>query len=407
MSRPSSKIAKVVVSGPLAPFAAPFEKRLAELGYTPLTCVNELRLMAHLSRWLDTNQLTVADLTEERIVGFLRERRAAGYTSGWSPRSVAPLVTMLAEREVLPAPSDPRPRSRMDVVVASFERYLINERGLLPSTATAYTRKVRRFLNGLGANRYIADLTSADVTAGVLREVVTMGSVRSGQSFVAVLRGFLRFCFLDGLTSVDLSAATLNVTGRRPSLLPRGVTGAEVRALVGSCDRRRSQGRRDYAVLLMLVRLGVRAGEVASLRLDDLDWKAGEIIVHGKGRRVDRLPLPVDVGEAIAGYLLRGRPASASRQVFLRTLAPVGPITSGAVSQIVRRACARAGIAPIGAHRLRHTLACNLVGAGAGLPEIAQLLRHRHVSSTAVYARVHQVDQLRALAQPWPGGEGQ
>jgi site-specific recombinase XerD len=405
MSRPSSKIAKVVVSGPLAPFAAPFEERLAELGYTPLTCVNELRLMAHLSRWLDTNRLAVGDLTKERIAEFLRERRAAGYTSGWSPRSLSPLVTTLEGLEALPAPPDPRPGSRIDVVVASFERYLIDERGLLPGTATAYTRRARRFLDGC-ADRDIAGLTPADVTAGVLREVATIGSVRSGQSFVAVLRGFLRFCFLDGLTPVDLSAATLNVTGRRPSLLPRGVTGAEVRALVASCDRRRSQGRRDYAVLLMLVRLGLRAGEVASLRLDDLDWQAGEVVVHGKGRRVDRLPLPVDVGDAIAGYLRRGRPVSASREVFLRTLAPVGPITSGAVSQIVRRACARAGTVPIGAHRLRHTLACDLVGAGAGLPEIAQLLRHRSLSSTAGYARV-QVDQLRTLAQPWPGGEGQ
>jgi integrase/recombinase XerD len=403
MSRPSSKVAKVGVSGPLAPFATPFKTRLSQLGYTPLTSVSLLRVMAHLSRWLGVNQLTVADLSTERIAEFLEERRGAGYTSGWSARSLAPLLDMLDELGALPVAAAP-PGSPPEMVITAFERYLLEERGLAPGTATVYTRRVGRFLNGWGVDRDVAHLTTADVTAGVLREAATMGSVRSAQSSVAVLRGFLRFCFVEGLTSVDLSAAALGITGHRPSLLPKGVTRSEVRALVASCDRRSREGRRDYAVLLMLVRLGLRAGEVASLRLDDIDWRAAEVMVHGKGRRVDRLPLPVDVGDAIVGYLRRGRPATVRRELFLRTLAPVGSITSGAVSQIVRRSCVRAGIVPIGAHRLRHTLACELVSAGAGLAEIAQVLRHRSVSSTAVYARV-QVDQLRTLAQPWRGGE--
>ncbi len=404
MSRPCSKVAEVVVSGSLAPFTTPFKTRLIQLGYTPLTSVNLLRLMAHLSRWLGANHLTVADLSTERIAEFLDQRRRAGYTSGWSVRSLAPLLDLLDESGALPVaanPSGPPPH----VVITAFERYLLEERGLERGTATDYTRLVGRFLNGWGVDRDLAHLTTADVTACVLREVTTMGSVRTAQSSVAALRGFLRFCFVEGLTSVDLSAAALGVTGHRPSLLPKGVTRSEVKALVASCDRRSREGRRDYAVLLILVRLGLRAGEVASLRLDDIDWRAADIMVHGKGRRLDRLPLPVDVGDAIADYLRRSRPATVRRELFLRTLAPVGSITSGAVSQIVRRSCTRAGIVPIGAHRLRHTLACELVSAGSGLTEIGQVLRHRSLSSTAIYARV-QVDQLRTLAQPWRGGEG-
>ena len=155
---------------------------------------------------------------------------------------------------------------------------------------------------------------------------------------------------------------------------------------------------------MILLRLGLRAGEVASLTLEDIDWRAAEIVVHGKGRRDERLPLPGDVGEAIVGYLRKGRPATTSRAVFVRQIAPIGPLSRGGVSCIVRHASVRAGLAPIGAHRLRHTLACDMVGAGVPLPEISQVLRHRSIASTANYARV-DLQALRGLAQPWPGGD--
>jgi integrase/recombinase XerD len=221
--------------------------------------------------------------------------------------------------------------------------------------------------------------------------------------FVAALRSFLRFCFVEGLVALDLAPAALAVTGRRRSSLPRGISQQDAAALLGSCDRRSALGRRDYAMILMLLRLGLRRGEVASLKLDDIDWRAGELLVHGKGAREDRLPLPADVGEAIAGYLQRGRPRGEHREVFLRARAPFEPIVSGTVSSTVRRACRRAGIAEVGAHRLRHTVACEMVAAGVPLVEIAQVLRHHSLQSTAVYARV-DVEQLRLLAAPWPGG---
>jgi integrase len=177
------------------------------------------------------------------------------------------------------------------------------------------------------------------------------------------------------------------------------------RALLDSCDRRQPLGRRDYAVIIVLLRLGLRRGEVAGLRLDDIDWRAGELVVRGKGAREERLPLPADVGEAIVAYLRRGRPRSGRREVFLRSRAPYEPIASGTVASTVRRACRRAGIAEFGSHRLRHTAACEMVRADVPLLRIGQVLRHRSLQSTAIYARV-DVERLRMLAAPWPGGAG-
>lgn len=189
------------------------------------------------------------------------------------------------------------------------------------------------------------------------------------------------------------------MTGRRRSSLPKGISRPDAEALLASCDRRRAVGRRDHAVVLLLLRLGLRAGEVARLMLEDIDWRAAEIVVHGKGRRDEALPIPADVGEALANYLQRGRPKTSRREVFLRAKAPFGGLTREAVSGIVRRACSRAGIAPIGAHRLRHTAACGMVSAGVSLSEIGQVLRHRSLVTTAIYAIPQELHPTRAKAQ--------
>ena len=194
------------------------------------------------------------------------------------------------------------------------------------------------------------------------------------------------------------------MTGRRRSSLPRGITPAEARALLESCDRRSALGRRDYAIIIItLLRLGLRRSEVAGLRLDDIDWRASELVVVGKGTRRDCLPLPADVGEAIASYLRRGRPASDRREVFLRARAPFDPIAPGTVASTVRRSCRRARVAEVGSHRLRHTVACEMVAVGVPLVEIAQVLRHHSLQTTAGYARV-DLDRLRQVSTPWPGG---
>lgn len=401
MARPMSRVTKVHVEGPLAPFTAAYRKRLQESGYTPLTIVNELRQVAHLSRWMAGAGLAPAELSVERLEEFLAPRRIEKGHRSCSFKGLVVLLEVLIEQEVLKEASVPA-ASGHEVLLARFHTYLLSERGLAGCTTVAYVARARRFLGGL-AEGDLADLASGDVIRAVQHEAATV-SVGSTQYFIAGLRSFLRFCFVDGLVDADLSAAALSVTGRRRSLLPKGISGVDAVSLLRSCDRRRSEGRRDYAVLLMLLRLGLRAGEVAGLSLDDVDWRAGEIVVRGKGRREDRLPLPVDVGGALVGYLQRGRPKTTRREVFLRSLAPVGPLGRGGVSSIVRRACRRAGIAPVGAHCLRHTLATTLVAAGVSLPEIGQVLRHRSTTSTAIYARV-DLETLRGLAQPWPGGE--
>ncbi len=400
MGRPITPVSTVVVGGPLAPYAADVRAALHDMGYAPLTAVTQLRLMAHVSRWLEAGGLTAGDLSVARVTAYLADRRV-GHTELRSRRALAPLLAVLAARGVLPE-ERPAPMSATDALLAAFDRYLCSERGLAASTAAAYVARVRRFLAGLPAGRDLDALTARDVSGAVLAES-SARSVGATQFFVAALRAFLRFCRLEGLLALDLDGAALPVTGRRTSRLPSGLGEADARALLRSCDQRRAVGRRDHAVLVTLLRLGLRASEVATLALDDIDWRAAEITVHGKGRREDRLPLPADVGAAITRYLRRGRPRTARREVFLSAIAPVAPLSRGGVSFIVRHACRRAGLAPVGAHRLRHTLACALVGSGVPLPAIGQVLRHRSLVSTAIYARV-DLEALRRLAQPWPGG---
>ncbi|MCA1700601.1 MAG: site-specific integrase [Actinobacteria bacterium] len=281
-----------------------------------------------------------------------------------------------------------------------FAGYLRRERGVSVLTVELYVADVRRFLAD-GGNRELSELTPADVSRAVLDQVGAW-SPASVRRFGCALRSFLRYCLVIGLIERDLSGAALPVSGRRRSLLPEGITAAQEKALLRACDRRRSTGRRDYAVILLILRLGLRANEVATLRLDDLDWRAGQLTVHGKGNRVDQLPLPVDVGEAIAAYLFRGRPRSAAtRDVFLRVQPPLVGLTRVGVSSLVAAAARRAELGVVRPRRLRHTAATDMLRAGASLPEIGQVLRHRSVGSTAIYARV-DVDGLRAISRPWP-----
>jgi site-specific recombinase XerD len=399
MGKPSSRAAEVRVAGPLAPYAVGFRDVLREKGYTPLSAVNQMRLMAHLSGWLEMCNLSCADLTEQRVTQYLDSRRAAGRSQYWTRRSLASLLGFLAAQRVSPIEETGASASKSQVLV-SFEHYLLSERGLRGSTAAAYVRYAGRFLDGYIADGDLSGLTVAEVIAAVRAEGVDH-SVGAVQYFVVALRAFLRYCHVEGLLGADLSAAAQTVTGRHRSLLPLGIGEADAVRLLRACDRRTATGRRDHAAMLLMLRLGLRAGEVAALGLLDIDWNAGEVTIHGKGRREDRLPLPVDVGEAIVAYLRRGRPATAMREVFVTVTAPTRGLTREAVAGIIRRACVRAGLDEVGAHRLRHTTACAMVAHGAPLVEIGQLLRHRSPTSTANYARV-DVDRLTELARPWP-----
>jgi site-specific recombinase XerD len=349
--------------------------------------------------------LTVAEVSDVRVEEFLEWQRAGGcHRHMWSRPGLRCLLDVLRGLGVLAAGEPAVASSSTDVLLARFERYLLAERGLAAGTVVLYSASARRFVEGLSSDRGLAGLVAGDVTAAVLRESEGV-SVSAAQNFVSGLRSFLRFCFIDGLVGFDLSRAALFAKGRASSSLPRGISSADARALLGSCDRRLGLGRRDYAVIILLLRLGLRRGEVAGLRLDEIDWRAGELVVRGKGARQDRLPLPADVGEAIASYLRRGRPRSSRREVFLRARAPYEPIASGTVASTVRRGCRRAGIAEVGSHRLRHTAACEMVKANVPLYRIGQVLRHQSLQTTAIYARV-DVERLRLLAAPWPRGAG-
>jgi integrase len=241
------------------------------------------------------------------------------------------------------------------------------------------------------------------VSKAVLGQV-TRWPPASVRRYGCSLRSFLRYCYLVGLVDRDLSAAALPVSGRRRSLLPEGIAPTQAKALLRACDRRRASGRRDYAVIVLMLRPGLRASEVATLRLEDLDWRAGQVTVHGKGHRVDQLPLPVDAGEAIVACLCRGRPRTATvREVFVRVRPPRAGLSRGAVTTIVARAAGRARLGVVRAHRLRHTAASDMLRAGVPLGEIGQVLRQRSPGSTAACARV-DVERLRTIARPWPTG---
>ena len=246
-------------------------------------------------------------------------------------------------------------------------------------------------------------MTAADVSGALLGEVDGRAAV-TVRRFACSLRAFLRYARLAGLIDSDLSTAVLPVAGRRTSLLPLGLTEAQTRALLHSCDRRRAVGRRDYAMIMLMLRLGLRASEVADLQLDDIDWGTGSVTVHGKRTRIDDLPLPAEVGAAIAGYLQHGRPRTAVREVFVRTAPPAEGVSRSAVSSAVRRASERADLDPFGSHRRRHTTACQMLRAGGSLVEIGQVLRHQDFRTTALYAKVDR-QALSRLALPWPGSE--
>jgi site-specific recombinase XerD len=334
---------------------------------------------------------------------FLAHRRAEGYRLWLSAKATVPMLAFLRDMGVVPTPATAAPRTEAEQLQEHYRAYLVQERGLAPGTVACYRHVARLFLAARPADGalHLERLTAAEVVEFVLAEC-TPRSVGSAKYVVCGLRSLLRYLYVAGRTEVALDAAVPKVAGWRLAGLPVTFGRAEVDRLLASCDRRSTFGRRDYAVLTVLSRLGLRAGEVAALELADIDWHAGEIVVRGKGRREERLPLPIDVGEALAGWLHHGRPRCESATVFTRVRAPHRPLTSGGVSAIVRAACGRAGLPELNAHRLRHSAATEMLRAGASLSEVGQVLRHASVSTTAIYAKVDR-GRLRGLALPWPG----
>ena len=402
-----SDVSRVRVAGPLEPFAAGFATVLVDQGYASQPAAQQLRLLAHVSRWLAAEGKEVAALDAEAVEAFVISRRAAGYSNHLTGEALRPLLGYLRRLGAVPGRGVLVPGGPVDVALERYRRYLMVERGLSVITVRVYVDAVRPFLAGRvlpdGRCLDLQDLEAAQVTAFVVARCRAQSRAAAKQTTTA-LRSLLVYLHVEGEIARPLAAAVPSVAGWRLAGLPKGLEPEEVRALLASCDRGVANGRRDFAILTTLVRLGVRAGEVAALSLDDIGWRAGEITVRGKGNRCERLPLPADVGEAISAYLHgRGPVGTQERALFVRVKAPQGSLTSSAVSSVVAAAARRAGLGTVGAHRLRHTVATQMLRAGASLPEIGQVLRHRHMSTTAIYAKTDR-EALREIARPWPGG---
>jgi site-specific recombinase XerD len=321
-----------------------------------------------------------------------------------APRSALLPVGYLRGLGVAPRPVPVVAKGPLQELLRDYRRYLSIERGLSDHTVfDAYEPAARLFLTAVADGHGVGlDRLSAAQVSSFLASECPKRSVSGARDLVCALRSLLRYLHVAGLIETPLVWAIPSVADLRDRNLPRGLEPAAVSRLLASCDRRRLVGRRNYAILLLLSRLGLRAGEVAAMRLGDVDWRRGELLVHGKGSRQDVLPLPVDVGEAMVSYLRR-RPRCECRALFLRVTAPRTEMDRCTVAWVVRAACDRAGLPRVGAHRLRHTAATQMLRAGASLAEIGQVLRHRERKTTAIYAKVDR-NALRPLAPPWPGG---
>jgi site-specific recombinase XerD len=353
--------------------------------------------------------LAVVDLDEQRVDEFLDVRRRRRRTCRGFRSTALLLIEQLCSAGVISAPEIARDDSPAAALLTRYDAYLRRERALAESTISAYLAFVREFIvESLEGRTVLPDaLGPGDVRDFLLTRVRGMAPKRA-QYMGTALRSFLRFLFLRGETGSDLSLAVPTVRQWRLSTVPRHLPAPDVERLLRACDRSSATGRRDHAILLLLARLGLRASEIIALELGDLNWRSGEIVVRGKGLVCDRLPLLPDVGEALALYLEKVRPAGSSRRVFLCRRAPHrGFAHPSTVSTIVARALVRAGLTPAvrGAHLLRHSLATAMVRRGASLTEIGQVLRHRSPNTTEIYAKL-DFDALRDVAMPWPTARG-
>lgn len=392
-------------SGGLAAHLGGFRGELARCGYGPVRAGAHLELFTDLCEWTEREGIAPAGLDSSRVAAFLEDRRRRGRTDLVSPAGARPLIGYLAGAGVIPRQQSVIPDGPGREVLERYRRYLESERGLTEQTAEFYTKIAVTFTAGLvrgGAIRW-QEVRARDVTRFVAG-ICPQRRSRHAPEAVPALRSFLRFCHLDGIIPSALDGAVPPAAGTRISPLPKGIAEDDLALLLASCDREFPRGLRDYAVLVLLARLGLRAGEVAGMTLDDIDWRHGELAVCGKGRREEMLPLPADVGEAIAACLRSGRPESDSRHVFLRCYAPLRGLKGQAVTGIVYEACDRAGIARAGAHQLRHAAAARMLAGGAALSEVGEALRQRSAATTAIYARVDYA-RLAPLARPWPGSE--
>jgi integrase/recombinase XerD len=403
---------KVVLSrapeGPLASQLDSFTEWVSEQGYAARSLGQQVHLAACFSSWLAEQGVRLQSISSEHSIQYLRYRVRRLRPTRSDVAALRQLLDFLRCKGLIPAAKEPSHRiTPVERYLHKFEHYLRQECTLANVTISYYLPFVRSFLNyrfGDGSV-LLRRLSIRDIVSFVQQEVLRM-HLKRAKLLTTALRSFLRFARYRGEVKVDLAAAVPTVANWSMTSIPRAIPPAQIDQLLASIDRQTAIGRRDYAILLLLARLGLRSRAVVLLELDDIDWQAGHFRVRGKGGRQTELPLPTEVGKAIAEYLRNGRPPSANRRVFLRGKAPVrGFSGSSAIGSLVRNSLKRAGInAPTnGAHQFRHALASQLLRHGASLTEIGEVLGHRSPETTKIYTKV-DLEALRMLALPWPGG---
>ncbi len=391
--------------GALGAHVDEFARQLSEQGYARASARYALQLVAALGRWMGQRGIVAQQLTSEHLARYLQYRSRLGHFRSGDAAIVQRLLRLLREQGIV-APAALIERSPAQQLEEDFRLYLQQERRLAPATVTNYAQFVHRFLAQAGTNPqvWLGRLCAADVVRFVQHEAGRLHPKRS-KLMTTALRSFLQYARYRGLIRIDLQSSVPTVANWSMASLPRALTSEEVQQLLSRCDRHTAIGRRNWAILLLLARLGLRAGEVVGLELEDLDWEAGELCIRSSGASSDRLPMPQEVGAAVAEYLRQARPNCSSRRVFVRMRAPHrGFASSVAVCCIVRRSLEHARLDPPhkGAHLLRHSVATHLLRHGASLAEIGELLRHRSPQTTMIYAKV-DLAALRPLALPWPG----
>jgi site-specific recombinase XerD len=402
-----SKTIERLRQGPLSEHLDAYAAGVAEQGYAHHSIRQQIVVIADFSRWLKREQIDVQALNSEVVDRFLRLRRRQQRVRRGDPKALQRLLAILRQTGFVKPDKPPVADNARSRITSEFRRYLLQECGRSPATLLNYVPVIEEFLSERFHDRTpnLAMLRAADVTGFVMRHARHLSPVRA-KLMATALRSFFRYLRHRGAIPTDLAGCVPTVPNWSLSTLPRFLPAATVERILERCDRKTSVGRRNHAILLLLARLGVRAGEVVGLSLDDIDWSTAQITIRGKGGKSAQLPLAANVGAALAAYLRHDRPRSATRSVFLRHRAPVvGFGNSSTISSLVRRALKHAGVesAHTGAHVLRHSLATSLLRQGGSLDEIGELLRHQSPNTTAIYAKV-DVTALHTLALPWPGG---
>jgi site-specific recombinase XerD len=402
--RTNPRTIEALSSGPLAASLEAYAQHLHENGYAAHSGFVQLRLLGCFNRWLDRRGLASGDVGPTTIEQYLRGRAQSGKLRKGDSAALFRLLAILRPDSTgVAAP----PPTAIEIALGQFQQYLRQERSLSEATVINYTPVARSFLSERFPKGAVhcQQITAADITAFVQRQARLVKSKRA-PLVVTALRSFLRYLFYRGIVAVDLATCVPTIATWSLSNVPRFLAREQIQKILGSCDKETAIGKRDYALLLLLARLGLRAGEVVALTLDDFDWEAGLVTVRGKGKQVALMPLPSEVGAAIADYLSTGRPPCSSRRVFIRAKAPLtGFANSVAICSLVDRALERAEVESEyrGSHVFRHSLATGMLNHGASLDEIGDLLRHRRPDTTRIYAKVDLVS-LRSIALPWPGG---